>query len=324
MQLLLDTHGLVVKVRNRSFYIVGKDAKREIGPERITSIAVTADCLFSTAALRLAVSHEIPVYLIGPTGRIEGKLWSPHFVGLASLRRAQALWLELGASHTWLLRLAGQKTRRQLALLESTGTLETPKNELLQTIAKLDDHATEQVDAEALRQTILGLEGTAARSYWQALSEVVPHEWRFEGRSRRPAQDPFNASLNYLYGMMYPAVEAAIFAVGLDPYMGILHAEEYDRPALAFDLIEPFRPWVDELLLDLTGGDALDPRHFEPRDGGWWAGKSARAVLIPRFNDFLLEKRADEHGTVATVRDHLMAFAGALADDIRRWYEARK
>lgn len=322
MQLLLDTHGLVVKVRNRGFHIIGKEAKRQIGPERLTSIAVTADCLFSTAALRLAIEHGIPVYLLGPTGRIEGKLWSPHFVGLASLRRAQALWLELEPLHPWLSRLAGLKIRRQLALLESNDASVESRGGLRETIARLDGMSS--ADTDSLRQTILGLEGTAARHYWQAISDAAPPDWRFAGRSRRPAQDPFNAALNYLYGMMYPAVEAAIFAAGLDPYMGILHAEEYDRPALAFDLIEPFRPWVDALLLDLCREGALEVRQFEPRDGGWWAGKAARAVLIPRFNDFMLAERTDEAGLSATVRNHVMAFAGTLTDDIRTWYETRK
>ena len=323
MQLILDTHGLVVKVRNRSFHIIGKEEKRLIGPERLTSIAVTADCLLSTAALRLAVERHIPVYLIGPTGDVEAKLWSPHFVGLASLRQSQALWLESGAAEGWLLRLAASKIRRQAELLQGKNAPEALLLGLRQTLSDLESPETPAADLAAVRQTVFGLEGSVARQYWQAAAALVPPEWAFEGRSRRPAQDPFNAALNYLYGMLYPAVESAIFAAGLDPYMGALHVEEYDRPALAFDCIEPFRPWVDELLMDLCHEGVLDARHFEPRDGGWWAGKAAKAVLIPRFNDFLLGERASD-GTRTTVRNHLFAFAGALADEIRDWYETRK
>lgn len=101
-----------------------------------------------------------------------------------------------------------------------------------------------------------------------------------------------------------------------------MHAEEYDRPALTFDLIEPFRPWVDALLLRLCHENALDPRHFEPRDGGWWVGKAGKAVLIPRFNDFLLEERTED-GERRNVRNHIHAFAGSLADLLRNWYAAR-
>ncbi|MCB0530252.1 MAG: CRISPR-associated endonuclease Cas1, partial [Saprospiraceae bacterium] len=241
MQLVLDTHGLIVKVRNRSFYVIGKEARRLIGPERLTSIAVTADCIFSTAALRLAIERHIPVYLLGNTGQMEGKLWSPHFVGLASLRRAQALWLELGEPGPWVVRIASAKTRRQLELLEQVDASGEYRETIGKLLVRFDEHAeAPEVTDDMLRQTLFGLEGTAARQYWQAIADAVPADWRFEGRTRRPAQDPFNAALNYLYGMLYPAVEHAVFAAGLDPYMGILHAEEYDRPALAYDLIEPF------------------------------------------------------------------------------------
>ncbi len=115
-----------------------------------------------------------------------------------------------------------------------------------------------------------------------------------------------------------------MFAAGLDPYMGVLHAEEYDRPALAFDLIEPFRPWADALLFRLCCEGALDPAHFEPKDGGWWIGKAGKAVLIPRFNDFLLTSCTSEDGLETTVRNHLTAYAGLLADDIRAWYQGWK
>lgn len=324
MQLLLDTHGLVVKVRNRAFHITGKNARRQIGPEGLTSIAVTADCLFSTAALRLAIGHGIPVYLLGPTGRVEGKLWSPHFVGLAEMRRAQALWIELGAHRDWLPALALKKMRRQIALLATLPGTEPAQVEMNDSVRQLSALAAGSAGAEALRQSILGLEGTAARAYWPALSAQLPPDWRFAERSRRPAKDPFNAALNYLYGMLYPAVEAAIFAVGLDPYMGVLHAEEYDRPALAFDLIEPFRPWVDGLLLDLCQSGRLDTRQFDLRDGGFLAGQAARQILIPAFNDFLLSERAAAEGEPSTtVRNHLMAFAGSLTDDIENWYRDR-
>jgi CRISPR-associated protein Cas1 len=330
MQLVLDTNGLVVKQRKRCFQVIGKEKQRLISPERVTSIAVSAECLLSAAAIRLAVEHGIPIFFFGPTGDIEGKLWSPYFVGMASLRRAQALWLESPDSLHWAVGLAEKKTSRQAGHLRELHKYPDLGEDLTQHLALLEAQCAElrqtnplSANPDALRQRLLGLEGAAAKGYWAGLSAAVPTDWRFDGRSRRPAQDPFNAALNYLYGMLYPVVEQAVFAAGLDPYMGVLHAEEYDRPALTFDLIEPFRPWVDALLLRLCHENALSPQHFEPRDGGWWVGKAGKAVLIPRFNDFLLEERSEE-GERRSVRNHIHAFAGSLAELLRDWYKARK
>ncbi len=331
MQLVLDTHGLVVKVRNRRFHISlrrdpkaaagSKPEQRFISPEQLSSIAVLADCLLSTAAIRLAVAHEIPIYLLDGTGKIEAKLWSPHFVGLASLRRAQALWHEMAAPAAWVGKIVALKIERQQAFLAAW-----PGSEKEETVLALKELATvvvPQEDAAAMRVRMLSLEAQAARSYWPALAALCPGDWRFGERSRRPAQDPFNAALNYLYGMLYPVVEGAVFAAGLDPYMGMLHAEEYDRPALAFDLIEPFRPWVDALLLDLCHSGRLDIRHFEVKDGGFWAGKPAKAVLIPAFNDFIQTERVVD-GNNRTVKNHIHAYAALLAADIKAWYDARQ
>ena len=62
---------------------------------------------------------------------------------------------------------------------------------------------------------------------------------------------------------------AALTAVGLDPFVGFLHAERPNRPALALDLMEEFRPWIaDRLALTLVNRKQLGPEHFREREGG--------------------------------------------------------
>lgn len=73
--------------------------------------------------------------------------------------------------------------------------------------------------------------------------------------------------------MLYGVVESAIFASGLDPYLGILHADEYKKPTFAFDLIEPFRPWVDALIAQLCREGLLEGKHFTPKENGFWLSK---------------------------------------------------
>lgn len=94
---------------------------------------------------------------------------------------------------------------------------------------------------EESRNHIMGLEGTAGRAYFQCLTKLMPEKYRFNGRSRRPAKDPFNAVLNYCYGILYSRVEKACILSGLDPYVGFLHTDNYNKKSLVFDLIEPFR-----------------------------------------------------------------------------------
>ena len=94
--------------------------------------------------------------------------------------------------------------------------------------------------------------------------------------------------INYLYGMLYAVVEQALFAAGLDPHLGILHTDEYDRPTLSFDLIEPFRPWIDRLIVEKILQKEIESSFFEPVEGGIFLSDNGKRFLIPAFNGWML------------------------------------
>jgi CRISP-associated protein Cas1 len=99
-------------------------------------------------------------------------------------------------------------------------------------------------------------EGQAARLYWQQL--FAPLKF---GRDRFGL--PPNNLLNYGYAILRAAVARALVGSGLLPTLGIHHHNRYNAFCLADDLMEPYRPWVDRLVLelvrtDLTGEYPLD------------------------------------------------------------------
>lgn len=158
--------------------------------------------------------------------------------------------------------------------------------------------------------------GSAARAYWQVLGASLPEEYRFAKRSRRPAEDDFNAALNYLYGMLYSVVEGALFAAGLDPHLGILHTDEYNKPVLVFDLIEAFRPWVDRLLVEECLISNLEAQFFSKNQFGLFLNKKGKAYIIPLFNDYLRTQRRYFQRD-STVKNHIYGLAARLANRIR-------
>jgi CRISPR-associated endonuclease Cas1 len=95
---------------------------------------------------------------------------------------------------------------------------------------------------------LLGVEGNGAAIYFAGFSAMLrgngaelPH-FAFENRNRRPAIDPVNAMLSFAYAMLVRELTATLTAVGFDPYRGFYHQPRYGRPALALDIMEPFRP----------------------------------------------------------------------------------
>jgi CRISPR-associated protein Cas1 len=142
---------------------------------------------------------------------------------------------------------------------------------------------------EARRQDMLGLEGMAARSYFEALSAIMPEKYRFAGRSRNPAKDEFNALLNYGYGVLYSLVEKGCIIAGLDPYLGFLHSDSYNKKSLVFDVIEMFRIYVDETVVYLFSRRMVKDEFFEPLEQGMGLSKDGKATLIEALSKTLEE-----------------------------------
>ena len=94
-------------------------------------------------------------------------------------------------------------------------------------------------------------------------------DFGFAARTRRPPRDRINCLLSFLYALVRHDCIAALTSVGLDPFVGFLHAERPNRPALALDLMEEFRPWLaDRLAVTLVNRQQVGAEHFRVREGG--------------------------------------------------------
>lgn len=318
MQVVLNTHGLTLRVKDKVFHISDGQEYRKISPEQISSIAVTAPCQLSSAAVMLAADAGIPIYFIDHRGDVRASLRSPYFESLATLRRKQVYFADMEAASRWIIELFTHKTTQQQQLLKYLtnrkhkfkALLDDTHTALSNELEKLNDRV--QVPTAKWNASIMGWEGNQARRYWQAIGQALPPPWNFQGRSRRPAADPFNALINYGYGMLYGKVEQALFAAGLDPHLGILHVDEYDRPTMAYDLIEPFRPWVDRLVVEKILLDELSTDMFEYVEGGTLLGNSGKRYFIPAFNAWF-RQRVRWNKRQLTREAHIFAAAANLA-----------
>lgn len=321
MQLVLDTNGLMVKKKNDAFWIISKTEKRLISPKRITSIAVTADCLLSSAAIKLAAKHQIPIYFFDYAARLQARLWSPQFGSIATIRRRQLLFATQPAATLWVIQLFQLKAQHQIACLNAMRRRKPGKSpEILQAIAELekrvkafDDFKGQLLDS--CRNNIMGQEGIIAKAYWRLISPLLPQEFQFQKRSRRPAGDAFNASLNYLYGMLYSVISSAILAAGMDPFLGFLHADEYNKPTFTFDMIEPFRPWIDQLLIMECLHKNVKQAYFDQKEGAYMLNQAGKRYIIPLFNDFM-EERIRFRNRDLSRKNHIYRFAGEFAQTL--------
>lgn len=111
---------------------------------------------------------------------------------------------------------------------------------------------------------LMGFEGSAANSYWQAIAKAIDYEFGFSVRVTQGATDVVNSALNYGYAILYSKILKSIAAAGLSPHVSYLHALDEQKPTLAFDLIEEFRAFiVDRAVISMVNKN--EP--FEIKDG---------------------------------------------------------
>lgn len=326
MQLVLDTNGISLRVRNRSFLVSAGKERRMISPHRLSSIAVITPCTLTSAAVLLAVEHKIPIIFFDHAGEPEAQVWSTRFGNLADLRRAQVLFGMSETAVQWAAEVFSLKsTGQQYTLTELSARagglpLSTDLRKAATDIRDLSSRLSQQITAPEPFVALMGIEGAIARLYWPLLGRAAPAGFNFEKRSRRPAVDAFNAALNYTYGLLYNAIEGAVLAAGMDPMFGIIHADSFGAPTLVFDLIEPFRPPADRFLLNLLYAGTLDLRHVEPWQSGIGLSREGRKILIASFNDWLSEEALFQDQR-ATWRNHQFRYAGALANQLKEFWK---
>jgi CRISPR-associated protein Cas1 len=194
----------------------------------------------------------------------------------------------------WALRQVRSKLRAQVRLVRQALAARPDCHKVLSDTlaslqASLDALANPEHPAEP--QRIRGLEGAAARAYFQGLAALFPPGLGFAGRNRRPPRDPVNACLSLAYTLLhFDAVRAAHIA-GLDPLLGFYHRPAFGRESLASDLIEPLRPQADAWVWQLFRQRKLRAEHFGHDGNACLLGKAGREVFYQDYETFAAAPR---------------------------------
>ncbi|WP_295435977.1 CRISPR-associated endonuclease Cas1 [uncultured Thiodictyon sp.] len=212
----------------------------------------------TTPALRAAFAHQVPIHFASGGGTYQGSAWSgrPGAEGAGfwltqQARCADPQWALAAARAVIVARIRHQ---RELLRQRQPSGFETARQALHQ--AALD--AAQAPDPSTLN----GIEGAAARAYFQALAATIPAAYGFDGRNRRPPRDPFNALLSLGYTLLYAHVDTLLRVAGLYPWIGFYHQPHGRHAALASDLMEPFRHVIERAALRAVTRQGLKPEEF--------------------------------------------------------------
>lgn len=261
----------------------------------LESICVFGPGTITAPALDLCWEHGVAVNYLSENGHLQARL-----TGVADtsvmLRRAQFRAADSAGKSAAIARqiIAGkiQNARNSLLRAARENGAESERVRLQNAVDALGRHLPllaamphGGADARHPLDPLRGIEGAASEDYFAVFGLLLKqqrNDFGFVRRSRRPPRDRINCLLSFLYALVRHDCVAALTAIGLDPFVGFLHADRPNRPSLALDLMEEFRPWLaDRLTVTLVNRQQIGPDHFRVRDGGAveFAEKGRKAVI---------------------------------------------
>jgi len=171
-------------------------------------------------------------------------------------------------------------------------------------------------------QSLLGVEGIAARTYFQAFSRMLKSDelaFDLKGRNRRPPRDPVNAMLSFAYACLARECTSVLHGVGLDPWVGFLHRPRPGKPALALDLMEEFRAVLaDSVVVSAVNNGVMKPESFIMRKVGVSMTDGGRRAFARAFERRMAhEATHSAFGTRMSYRRILEVQARLIAKAVR-------
>ena len=263
IHVVAQVQGTKIGVRGHSVRVT--DANGSVAKEfpiaNLESLSLLGSVQISTQAAHVFAENGIPVAFLSAAGRLIGMI-DPLDSVSADVRRNQVRKFDRPEAALELTRaLVTAKITNQRTLLvrnHSTLPLSVPAE-----LAAEADKAARAPSIDAIR----GHEGQAAAIYFAHYAGMfkssLAQQFTENGRQRRPPPDPINSCLSMAYTMLTHACVAALRAASLEPSIGAFHVSRPGRPALALDLMEPFRPLIaDSVTLAAFNRGELVEGHF--------------------------------------------------------------
>jgi CRISPR-associated protein Cas1 len=252
--LYVNTQGLRVGKSGEVLQMRDKEKTvQEVRIGEVCQVNLMGNVQITTQAVQSLCEAGVPVSYFSMGGYFYGITTGMNTKNIA-LRRSQFRLADVEGFGLRLARaLVAGKIRNQRTMLQRNHV--EPRRSTLGAMKWL----AEKADRAESAGELLGLEGAAAREYFQEFGGMIKigegevedaaakgFSFDFEGRNRRPPRDPVNALLSLAYSVLAKDLTVACYAVGFDPYLGFYHQLRHGKPALALDLMEPFRPLIAE------------------------------------------------------------------------------
>lgn len=251
-----------MKRKDNTFYFINEEEKKKSLPiEQIDNLYVFGQVDLNTTLLNFLNQHQIHVHFFNYYGFYSGS-FTPRESNLSGFTLVQQSAHYLDTDKRLILAKAFVFS----AVFHMLRTLRGYKQitaEMLEEIIRL----TPQISQASTIQQLMGVEGLIRQQYYSMFNYILPPEFSFYKRSKKPPQDEINALISFGNSLCYTTVLSEIYKTQLNPTISYLHEPSSKRYSLSLDIAEIFKPLiVDPLIFTLVNKKMISLKHFESLD----------------------------------------------------------
>lgn len=266
-ELLINRSDVMIRLKHKNIQVLSleKQLLKEISVESLDYIKIFGSPQISCQTIKYLAMKGKPIHYFSQYGYYISSSYLPIQNNYERQKKQFLVHMDEKFSASLAQLILMDKIKYQEQLLKSYDEMHLFDKE---DYDKFNLYRKQISNVDTVSQMI-GYEGKAARNYFYILSHLVEDDFRFKGRRKRPARDPFNSLLNYGYSLLYSYIHGSIIISGLNPGLGFIHKNKRHHAALASDLMEVWRPIiVDEIVMRLIKHHILEIEMFEKNNRG--------------------------------------------------------
>lgn len=292
---LFTNEGEKVSFKNDNIIVKDRDGviKHQSTCWRIAALFVVGGLTMTSGLIERAHKFCFPIFMMKSSFRTYDVIGFKA-EGNTFLKRQQYAYsgLDIGKH------IVSNKILNQRAMLMK---LRVRSDEANQVISDLKSYASMVYEANTLNE-LMGYEGSASRAYFSQYFNNV--EW--SGRQPKAKRDFVNATLDIGYSMLFNFIESLLCYFGFDLYVGVLHTEFHQRKSLVCDLVEPFRPLIDNCIrTSISLGKCREEDFIYQKNMYMLDWKQSKEYLMFLLNPILVNK----DDMFRYIRDYYRAFS---------------
>ena len=316
---LTEQGSVLCKTGDRLIVQKDKAVLLDIQCNKINAVLVFGNVQITTQAVHELFKFGIELALLTRTGRLIGQLTSPATKNIElrveQFKRYGDDAFKLDLSKT----MVSGKLTNCLTLLKDFYH-NHPNIDFNAEIAGIETSMKNVATSESLN-SLRGVEGSAAQSYFKGFGKMILGGFTFTGRRKHPSTDPVNALLSFGYTLVFNEISSLLDGLGFDPYLGYFHQVDYGRASLASDIEEEFRASIDRFTLYLMNNKILNQEDFyrNEKDGSVYLKREAMKRYFAEYEAYL--GRAFKHphtGENTTLRKCFRIQAERLAGSLTK------